>query len=47
MNLSELPSNLPAPKVNGAAKHLEGLNLPDIHQNSTDGNVIFIGNLSG
>ncbi|MDP1766463.1 MAG: peroxiredoxin [Methylotenera sp.] len=47
MNLSELPSNLPAPKDDGAARHLEGLYLPDIWLNSTDGSLINIGNLPG
>lgn len=47
MNLSELPSNLPIPKDDGAAKHLKGLYLPDIRLNSTDGNLINIGNLTG
>ncbi|MDP1659179.1 MAG: peroxiredoxin [Methylotenera sp.] len=47
VNLSELPSNLPIPKDDGAAKHLEGLYLPGIQLNSTDGSLINIGNLAG
>lgn len=47
MNLSGLPSNLPTPIDDGAAKHLEGLCLPSIQLRSTDGSFINIDNLTG
>ena len=47
MNLSQLPIDLPIPKDDGAAKHLERSHLPNIQLKSTDGNLVDISRLDG
>lgn len=42
-----LPSNLPVPEDDGAARHLTGLALPDIRLRATDGSEISLGALAG
>lgn len=46
-NLSLLPNNLPAPLDDGAASHLEGLLLPALSLESTDGNLVNLADLNG
>ena len=47
MNLSKLPIDLPIPKDDGAAKHLEGSRFPNIQLKSTDANLVDMGSLDG
>lgn len=47
MNLSKLPTDLPIPKDDGAAKHLEGSRLPNIQLKSTDGSLVNMSSLDG
>ena len=47
MNLSQLPSDLPAPTDDGAANHLTGLFLPDIKLSATNGEFIQLDRLQG
>ncbi|PPC85514.1 MAG: peroxiredoxin [Methylotenera sp.] len=47
MNLSHLPSDLPAPIDDGAANHLAGLFLPDIQLSATNGEFIQLNKLLG
>jgi peroxiredoxin len=47
INLNQLPDNLPAPLDDGAADHLRGLKLPKVSLQSTQGNLINIGDISG
>ena len=47
MNLSKLPIDLPIPKDDGTAKHLEGSRLPNIQLKSTDGNLVNMNSLDG
>ena len=47
MNLSQLPSDLPAPIDDGAANHLAGLLLPDIELDTTNGQPIQLSKLQG
>jgi|SRR5450830_248542 len=45
--LSELPSNLPTPIDDGAAAHLQGLQLPNLELSSTSGKRINLGDIQG
>lgn len=47
MNLSQLPSDLPAPTDDGAANHLNGLFLPDIQLSATNGELVSLNKLMG
>jgi len=47
MNLSIFPGNLPVPQDDGAARHLEGLMLPAITLQATDGNLVNLEKLQG
>ena len=42
-----LPDNLPAPKDDGAAKHLFGLRLPDLALTATNGDAVNLSRLAG
>src|SRR4029077_1137934 len=42
-----LPDNLPAPKDDGAAKHLFGARLPDLALTATDGVAVNLSHLAG
>ncbi|WP_406625206.1 peroxiredoxin [Acidovorax sp. SDU_ACID1] len=46
-NHSRLPSDLPKPVDDGAARHLEGLHLPSVILASSDGTSIDLGSLKG
>ena len=46
-NLSELPSNLPKPKDDGACQHLVGLRLPNLILQSTQSGHINVSRLRG
>ena len=46
-NLTSLPTNLPAPIDDGAAKHLIGLSLPAVTLPSTAGSFIAMSKLNG
>jgi peroxiredoxin len=45
-NLMELPSNLPRPKDDGAAKHLKGMMLPDLELPSTANRQVNLSKIS-
>ena len=47
VNLTKLPKDLPVPVDDGAASHLEGLLLPDLVLQSTDGSSVNFKDLSG
>lgn len=47
MNLSTLPTDLPVPQDDGAARHLVGLTLPAITLQATDGSLVNLENLQG
>jgi peroxiredoxin len=40
-------SKIPAPKDDGAARHLEGMTVPDVALTATDGTQVSLGKLSG
>ncbi len=42
-----LPENLPAPKDDGAARHLPGMRLPDLALPATDGSAVNFARLGG
>lgn len=44
---SALPDNLPAPLDDGAARHLEGMVLPDVSLQATDGGRVSLAKLAG
>jgi peroxiredoxin len=46
-NLSQLPTDLPAPKDDGAADHLKGKTLPEVVLTATDGTTVNLGKLAG
>ncbi len=46
-NPLELPDNLPVPQDDGAARHLEGMRLPDLALAATDGTPVNLSKLSG
>jgi len=46
-NFSQLPENLPIPVDDGAAAHLQGVLLPDLALQSTDGTTVNLAGLSG
>ena len=47
-NLLEVDwSQIPAPQDDGAARHLEGLQVPDVALPATDGSVVSLGKLGG
>ena len=47
-NLLEVDwSQIPAPQDDGAARHLEGLQVPDVALPATDGSVVSLGTLGG
>jgi peroxiredoxin len=46
-NLTSLPTNLPVPKDDGAAKHLVGLSLPAVTLPSTTGSFVAMNKLTG
>ncbi|OYY12489.1 MAG: peroxiredoxin [Polynucleobacter sp. 24-46-87] len=46
-NLNQLPSDLPIPQDDGAAKHLVGMCLPTISLNTTTGKRFNLGELKG
>ena len=43
----ELPKNLPRPVDDGAAAHLEGMDLPDLSLPSTDSTIVNLASLPG
>lgn len=45
--LIDLPTNLPVPLDDGKCNHLQGINLPNITLNSTNGNKINLAELKG
>ena len=42
-----LPTDIPAPQDDGAARHLSGLTLPSLALAATDGNAVDLSNLKG
>jgi peroxiredoxin len=46
-NPNVLPSNIPAPQDDGAARHLAGMALPDLALPATDGGTINLAKLKG
>jgi peroxiredoxin len=42
-----LPANLPVPQDDGAARHLEGMKLPDLALPATDGSAVNLARLKG
>ncbi len=46
-NFSELPEGLPVPVDDGAAAHLEGMQLPDVVLAATDGKAVNLTDLKG
>ena len=46
-NLTELPKDLPVPIDDGAAAHLEGMNLAKIALPSTDGGTVELASITG
>ncbi|KQT78100.1 peroxiredoxin [Methylobacterium sp. Leaf466] len=42
-----LPDDLPAPADDGAARHLEGIRLPDVSLSATDGGRVSLARLAG
>ncbi|KQP61353.1 peroxiredoxin [Methylobacterium sp. Leaf108] len=42
-----LPDDLPAPTDDGAARHLEGIRLPDVSLSATDGGRVSLARLAG
>ncbi len=46
-NLTELPKDLPVPRDDGAAAHLEGMSLVKIALPSTDGGTVELASLTG
>jgi peroxiredoxin len=47
INLSQLPSDLPIPQDDGAAKHLKGMRIPEISLHATTGNKLSPGDIQG
>lgn len=47
INLSQLPSDLPIPQDDGAAKHLKGMRIPEISLQSTTGKKLNPGDIQG
>jgi len=47
MALTNLPTNLPEPKDDGAADHLTGMQLPNISLNTTSGESLNLSKLKG
>ncbi|NER29365.1 MAG: peroxiredoxin, partial [Symploca sp. SIO1C4] len=47
MSFSKLPNNLPVPIDDGAARHLQGMTLPNVSLKATNGNLINIGYITG
>jgi peroxiredoxin len=45
-NINELPANLPVPKDDGAARHLEGMAMPDVELPSTSNRRISLAKIS-
>ena len=43
----KLPDNLPAPQDDGAARHLQGMKLPDLELSATDGGAVNLARLPG
>lgn len=46
-NLNQLPTDLPAPVDDGAAAHLTGSLLPELHLTATDGSTVNLAQLTG
>ncbi len=46
-NLSELPKDLPRPVDDGAASHLQGMQLPAVALPSTNGATVDLGGIPG
>jgi len=46
-NPNVLPSNIPPPQDDGAARHLEGMRLPDLALTATDGSKVNLSKLTG
>ena len=46
MNLNELPANLPVPKDDGGARHLQGMALPDLALKSTSNRTVNLSKLT-
>jgi peroxiredoxin len=46
-NPNVLPSNIPPPQDDGAARHLEGMRLPDLALTATDGSKVNLSKLAG
>lgn len=44
---TQLPEDLPVPQDDGAARHLEGVRLPDIALIATDGSAVNLSKLNG
>jgi peroxiredoxin len=47
INLSQLPSDLPIPQDDGAAKHLKGMRIPKISLHATTGKKLNPGDIQG
>ena len=47
MNLSTLPTDLPVPQDDGAARHLVGLTLPAVTLQATNGGIVNLEKLQG
>lgn len=46
-NLTQLPADVPVPIDDGAAAHLEGISLPDLPLQGTDGKTVNLTDLKG
>ncbi|NEU12144.1 peroxiredoxin [Methylobacterium sp. BTF04] len=46
-DFSSLPADLPAPQDDGAARHLDGMVLPDVSLEATDGTRVSLSRLRG
>ncbi|HZL62045.1 MAG TPA: hypothetical protein VFC32_07075, partial [Pseudolabrys sp.] len=46
-NPNILPPNIPAPQDDGAARHLNGMKLPDLTLPATDGKPVNLSKLKG
>ena len=46
-SLTSLPDDLPVPEDDGACDHLQGLSIPAVSLNDTDGQFVDLGQLAG
>jgi peroxiredoxin len=46
-NLNQLPADLPIPRDDGSANHLQGMRLPPVTLNATNGKAVDFGDVKG